>query len=101
MASWKDTVMSLEELALIKLEYVQEAGETRPDVRAYVFAVRDKQAEISFSKGEQQGIDKGRKEVVKWLQETYIVPSSKQAGLIQVRNLEADLNLKLKEWEIE
>ena len=51
----KDTEMSLEELVEIKKAHVQETLETRPDIAEYVFAVRRRQAEISFQKGRIQG----------------------------------------------
>ena len=41
----------------------------------------------------------GIREVVGWLQKAYIIPLTEQAGLIQVKNLEADLEIKCKEWE--
>ncbi len=42
----------------------------------------------------------GVKEVIDWLQKTYIIPLTKQAGLIQVRDLEADLKIKFEECGI-
>jgi len=48
------------------------------------------QAEISYKAGMLK--------VVEWVKRTYIRPLTKTAGLIQVRNLEVDLEAKLKDW---
>ncbi len=61
--TWHDTVMKLNELALLKQKYVKETGEIRLDIRDYVFATIREQAEISFSVGEKQGINK----MVEWI----------------------------------
>lgn len=53
----KDTVMSPIELASIKVEYIVETGETRPDIRAYVWAALERQAEISFNAGRREGVE--------------------------------------------
>ena len=93
----KDTVIKDKELALIKMEHVTEMGETRPDIREYVDAALERQAEISFKAG--------RKEVVEFIREhslnplpSFIDPS--------VRNFQTNLTAevwqaKLKEWGIE
>uniref|UniRef100_A0A6H1ZKI9 Uncharacterized protein n=1 Tax=viral metagenome TaxID=1070528 RepID=A0A6H1ZKI9_9ZZZZ len=55
-----------------------------------VLSERQTQAEVSFKAG--------MKEVAEWIEQAYIYPLTKQAGLIQVRDLEVDLKFKRKEW---
>jgi len=54
----KETGMSLKELAMIKLKYVEEVGENRPDIKAYVDAALKRQAEIYFKAGRDSIVDK-------------------------------------------
>ena len=78
-------------------------------IEDFVNEERKAQAEISFKEGEKLSLEKqglaylegkqsGIKEVVEWIKRTYICPLTKTAGLIQVRNLEVDLEAKLKDW---
>jgi len=74
MINWKDTVMTSQQIKQLKADlgnHDMDAG-YKPehyDIRWGDKAIAESQAEISFSKGEQQGIEKGRKEVVKWIKE--------------------------------
>ena len=57
----KDTVMPIQKLEMM---YLHSKNSER-----VLSEIAQAQAEISFSKGETQGIQKGRKEVVEWLKE--------------------------------
>lgn len=47
-------VLTDDELALIKLEHIVEGGIIRPDIRDYVYAVRDAQARASERNRDKQ-----------------------------------------------
>ena len=91
---YKDTVMSKEELKKI--------NDAMPSTAKYgeVFkAIANKQAEISFPKGEKQGIDKGRKEVVEKIDK--LICSANEKGETDIVTwlcaLKSDL---LKDYEL-
>ena len=68
-----------------KLPVVQKAHIYEPKIEDV--------AEVSFKVG--------TKKIVEWIERKYILPNTKLGGTIQVRNLEADLKIQLKEWGIE
>ena len=93
----KDTRLTDSELALIKDRYVRTTEIFRPDIADYVLAVRDRQAENSFSFGEKQGYERGyeagRKEIIEPL-----IPIVKKINAREIHRLISEWQAELKKW---
>ena len=96
---WQDTVINPDR----KDELINMATElTNPmpllQVMKFADAVADEQAEISFPLGEQQGILKGRKEVVEWMKTKQLpdTPASEPyRGLVVISKVQVQAQLKV------
>ena len=91
----KDTIMSDEQLA---------EAHSYPNGN-HLRRIAQTQAEITFALGEEQGIQKGRREVVEWVKEHSEVKAEYTDDLHLLRSyIELPSGLwqaKLKEWGIE
>ena len=91
---FQETIMNDEQIVAAKAEAERLSYKSSYEKEKFLLS---EQAKITWDIACKVGIN----EVVQWIRKTYLDPLSKQAGLIQIRNLEADLKFKLKEWEVE
>lgn len=93
----KDTVISPKGLRAIRDRIRKSDPNLSADREAEIaLATAYEQHKISFKAGEQQGIPKGRKEVVEWLKQH----PSMTLVLEQFPGFKEEWQAKLKEWEV-
>lgn len=85
---------SLQTNGVPDLKYSEEAKDTEIDNYCLLADVECIPKLSAYNKGKQVGM----KKVVGYIETTYIAPLTQNGGLVQIRDLEADLKIKSKEW---